>query len=378
MTNFLTAWGIFNWDEEDALNGQKFFTTDPYYKIEEITSEFIDRFNGFETFINSPILTSISIKIPRFGVDEVISIGGDPPKHPWYQVEYDDPLKMIDPAVNVINGAAKALDTLKGIPNSIIAIFSDEIFYTFADEEGNFFFNNIATGSHEIVVNAEGFAPYIQRFVHEESQSLGVDGLLLLVPEEEAFQLQGVAKDSSGSVLENATVDIFDEDGNKLFTTITNEQGEYILTLSAKKVYTAEVTYNDIIGFEEISGEPGETLTVDLTIGKRSIVIHTKNLIEELIDRVNNSDIHRGIKFFLTTELLVAKGSIDKSLRFIDSMRERLANSMLLVADKSLSIFIKQVKLGSGQRISEDDATIFIEKAEKIKELIQLGIKTPV
>lgn len=46
-------------------------------------------------------------------------------------------------------------------------VTSEEPYYTFADENGNFLLNNIPYGVHDVVVNLDGHAPYKQRFMHE-------------------------------------------------------------------------------------------------------------------------------------------------------------------------------------------------------------------
>ncbi len=98
--------------------------------------------------------------------------------------------------------------------------FSEPPYYTFADENGNFMLNNIPYGVHDAVVNLDGHAPYKQRFVHEGNTSLGVNGTLYIIPELEAFRIEGTATDIENNIVLTATINVYDENNTKLFTTL--------------------------------------------------------------------------------------------------------------------------------------------------------------
>ncbi|MEA2075379.1 MAG: hypothetical protein U9O85_06560 [Euryarchaeota archaeon] len=58
-----------------------------------------------------------------------------------------------------------------------------------------------------------------QRFIHEGNTSLGVNGTLYIIPEEEAFRIEGIVTDVEGNIVANATINVYDENGTLMFTT---------------------------------------------------------------------------------------------------------------------------------------------------------------
>ena len=110
--------------------------------------------------------------------------------------------------------------------------------FTFTNKNGEFLINNINPGEHNIIVNLENYAPYKQRFIIEENGNeeneiiAGVDGVLNLIPENESFRIEGTAKDEKGNLIINIPVDVYDENNQKLFTTLTDENGQYLFNLS--------------------------------------------------------------------------------------------------------------------------------------------------
>jgi hypothetical protein len=59
-----------------------------------------------------------------------------------------------------------------------------------------------------------------QRFMHEGNTSLGVNGTLHIIPELEAFRIEGIVTDVEGNIIPNAIINIYDENNTKLFTTL--------------------------------------------------------------------------------------------------------------------------------------------------------------
>jgi hypothetical protein len=103
--------------------------------------------------------------------------------------------------------------------------------------------------------------------MHKENTTLGVNGILYLIPEEEAFRIEGIAIDAEGNSIPNATINIYDESGTSLFTTLTDENGRYLITTSVEHTYTVEATFGNKTGTTyNVSGEPREVVNVDLTV----------------------------------------------------------------------------------------------------------------
>ena len=54
------------------------------------------------------------------------------------------------------------------------------------------------------------------------------------IPESESFRFESIAKDEKENPIINAVVDVYDENNQKLFTTLTDENGHYLFNLSSK------------------------------------------------------------------------------------------------------------------------------------------------
>jgi hypothetical protein len=250
------------------LNGSKITHDSPYYTLENITSDFIAKFGGLDTFPNSPTL-GILVEVPIFGGIYYVSIGGESPEHPWTQTRYDDnPYEIIPILGRFITDTVSGSDTT----GAIVVILSEEPYYTFADENENFLLNNVPYRIYNAVVNLDGYAPYKQRFIHEGNTSLGVNGTLYIIPEEEVFRIEGIVTDVEENIILNATINIYDENNNRLFTILTDENGTYLVTVSEKRVYTVEVLTDTKVGFAKVSGEAGSIVKADIIVGKGSIV----------------------------------------------------------------------------------------------------------
>ncbi|MEA2075375.1 MAG: carboxypeptidase regulatory-like domain-containing protein [Euryarchaeota archaeon] len=238
------------------------------YTIKEIDNETTGKFGGLDTFPNSPTTPIYLINPVPGGITTPIPIDGDPPTHPWTQTRYNNPYEIIPLPDRFVTGTVSGSDTT----GAIVVILSEEPYYTFADENGNFMLNNIPYGVHDAVVNLDENAPYKQRFAHEGNTSLGVNGTLYIIPEEEAFRIEGIITDVEGNIVANATINVYDENNTKLFTTLTDENGTYLVTASAEHVYTVEAIFGNKTGTSyNVSGEPGEVVNVDLVVALPAI-----------------------------------------------------------------------------------------------------------
>ena len=324
-TSIWFAWGIglwpsWVWNEEDQLNGYRItcgeiifylqmnFGSDqpsPYYNLKEITSDFISKFGGSDTFPNSPAYYSIPIKVPIIGGTALVELCGYSPKHPWVQDRYDNPEAIIPELTDFIVGTVSGSDTT----GAIVVILSEEPYYTFADENGNFRLNNIPYGVYDVVVNLEGYAPYKQSFMHEGNTSLGVNGTLHIIPESEAFRIEGIAIDVEGNIVPHATITAYDENGIMLFTTLTDENGTYLVTASAEHVYTVEATFgNKTEKFYNVSGEAGDVINIDL------LVTNPRLLKEDGISELESIDANKPAQKLIHDSIWFINHSLDERL----------------------------------------------------------------
>jgi len=240
--------------------------------------------------------------------------------------------------------------------------------------------NNMTSTAHEVVVNAEGYAPHKQRFMHEGNTSLGVNGTLYIIPEEEAFRIEGKVTDIEENIIPNATINVYDESGTKLFTTLTDENGTYLVTASAEHVYTVEaITDVGIAIVHNVSGVAGSIVNADITIvGKKGIVECIDTNLQDLVEAANGLDINKGIKNSLLSKLGNARSKNEDALKFIEDGKESQANNMLNAEDNIMNAFINEVEAQSGKKIPEEDADHLITGATDIRALIQLAIETPI
>ncbi|MBC8520774.1 MAG: carboxypeptidase regulatory-like domain-containing protein [Methanomicrobia archaeon] len=291
--NLITVW-LTPWDQ-----GERIEYNEAHYTLKEITSDFIGEFGGLERF-DDPITPIYLVNPVPGGITTPIPIDGEPPTHPWTQTRYNNPYDIIPILDRFITGTVSGSDTI----SAIIVILSEEPYYTFADENGNFLLNNVPYGVHDVVVNLDGYAPYKQRFIHIENTTLGVDGILNIIPEEEAFRIEGTATDIEESIIPNATINAYDESGSNLFTTLTDENGTYLVTASAEHVYTVEaITDVGIAIVHNVSG--------------------------------------------------VARSKNEDALKFIEDGKEDQANNMLNAEDNIMNAFINEVEAESGKKIKD-------------------------
>ncbi|MBE0516330.1 MAG: carboxypeptidase regulatory-like domain-containing protein [Methanophagales archaeon] len=375
------AWGIgwlppYIWDEEDQLNGFRITYDSSYYNLKEITGDFISKFGGLDMFPNSPAWLSVEIEVPVIGGTYLVELFGYPPEHPWVDKDgrYYHPYKIIPKLSDFVTGTVSGSDTT----GAIVVILSEEPYYTFADENGNFMLNNIPYGVYNVVVNLEGYTPYKQRFMHEGNTSLGVNGTLYIIPESEAFRIEGIATDAEGNIIPNATINVYDESGTQLFTTLTDENGTYLVMVSERQVYTVEALTETEVGLAKVSGKAGSVVRADITVGKVSIVEYIDRELQDLIEEVNGVDITKGIKNSLLSKLESARSKNEDALKFIGNGKEKQANNMLNAEDNIMNAFINEVEAQSGKKLAEEDTEHVIAEAMSIRALIRLAIKTPI
>lgn len=366
------AWGIRGWDEEDQVNGHKIIHDNPYYNLKEITSDFISKFGGLKGF-DDPTL-GFPVEVPILGGIDPVKIGGEPPTHPWHQTRYENPYEIIPFLDRFITGTLSGSDTT----GAIVVILSEDPYYTFADENGSFLLNNIPDGVYDAVVNLHGHAPYKQRFIHKENTTLGVNGILYLIPEDEAFRLEGIVTDAEGNSIPDATINIYDGSGTQLFTTLTNEDGTYLVTVSEKQVYTVEAITDTRVGLARVTGTAGSVAHVDITIGKGSIVAYIDTELMELIEAIEDLDLTKGQKNSLLGKLEDARSKNGDALRFIEDGKEKQANNMLNAEDNIMNAFINEVEAQSGKKIGGHDADHLRAEAAAMRALIQVAIETPI
>ncbi|MDI6896675.1 carboxypeptidase regulatory-like domain-containing protein [Methanocella conradii] len=266
------TWGFGRFYPYLWSSGAKITHDASYLKVIEITDDFIGKFDGMDTFPNSPDMgTPVYIPVPFVEGDRVVNVGGAPPKHPWDQQNYNEPYKILTSFKDLVSVVAKDI-YYREVGGAIVIIMSDQTYYTFTNETGYCIIANVTPGIHEVVVNADDYSPYVQRFDHEGNTSLGVNGTLFLVPTPEAYRIQGIVTDVKGNIMANSTVNIYDENGTMVYTTLTDENGTYITTGSSKHTYTVEALYgNKTAEFYNLSGKPGSTVDVNLTVAYPSI-----------------------------------------------------------------------------------------------------------
>lgn len=266
------TWGFGQFPPYTWSKGAKIMHDAPYLRVTEISDDFIGKFNGPDTFPNSPDLgVPVKIPVPFVGGDRMVKLAGAPPKHPWYQKNYNDPYAILTSVKDLLNGVVKDTNCYE-VGGAVVVVLSNETYYTFTNDTGYFMMANVTPGMHEVIVNADGYSPYIQRFAHEGNTSPGVNGTLFLVPTPEAYRIEGIIKDVKHNIITNSTINVYDENGTMVFTTLTDENGTYILTLSSKHVYTVEALYGNKTGeYYNLSGKPGNTIDINLTVALPSI-----------------------------------------------------------------------------------------------------------
>lgn len=265
------AWGILDRDQNDAVYGYRITPDSPDYTVKEITSDFISKFGTSDTFPNSPAYYNMQIEVPIIGGTYLVELYGYPPEHPWVDEDgrYYHPHKIIPILSDFVTGTVSGSDTT----GAIVVILSEEPYYTFADENGNFLLNNIPYGVYDVVVNFDGYTPYKQRFLHEGNSNLGVYGTLYIIPDAEAFRIQGIVTDVEENIVANATINVYDESETKLFTTLTDENGTYLVTASTEHVYTVEAISENNTGIAyNVFGTPGSIIDVSLKVANPKLL----------------------------------------------------------------------------------------------------------
>ena len=318
------AHGIYNRDINDKKHGYQIQPEIYNPNLIEITDDFISKFKNHRSFPNSPTLGFKCFNVPIFGGYKCISgVGGNSPEHPWYNEAYNEPEKIIPKYYNYIHGTINPLfiPGLSSPTMGIILIMSEEPYpFTFTDKNGEFLINNIPEGEHNIIVNLENYAPYKQRFIVEENGSeeneiiVGVNGILNLIPENESFRFEGIAKDEKGNLIINVPVDVYDKNNQKLFTTLTDGNGQYLFNLSSKNNHTIKIIQEDKIGeIKDVSADPGETIIEEI------IVSNPKSLKENTLSELKEIETENKI--------------IDKQINKIEKLIEESLDESLWIDD---------------------------------------------
>ncbi len=260
--NWLSAEQKYLWSP-----GQKVPASDSHYQLREMSPGFIRKFQGLSEFPNSPELKLTYITVPDIIEDYKVEMGGKSATLPWNSIEYNSPWAISQKVGGMVLGKIK---TALGIPldkPAIIGIFSDTPKWAFTNQSGDFEMVNIEPGIHEVVVNAEGFAPYKQRFLHEENTTLGVDGVMNMFPESESFRIVGYVKNQDNSSADNITVDVYDSTNSRILTTLTDANGTYLFFVSEKSDYRVVALNGSETGSAKLKGVAGTIVGGNITMG---------------------------------------------------------------------------------------------------------------
>ncbi|MCU4801875.1 hypothetical protein OB920_15960 [Halobacteria archaeon HArc-gm2] len=108
--------------------------------------------------------------------------------------------------------------------------------------DGVFRFLHVEPGSHELVVNGPGIAPYAERFDHDGGTVRpGVDGRVTLVANEDAVVLRADRRDSTGI----SEVRITERFAGAVFDGRPVEDGRFAVPVHRDGRYTVEITDDD-------------------------------------------------------------------------------------------------------------------------------------
>ena len=153
---------------------------------------------------------------------------------------------------------------------------------------GVFRFLDVGAGTHELVVNGPGVAPYAEQFDHDGGTVRpGVDGRVAVVANEDAAVLRGDRSDSTGishvRVVESFAGPVFDggpvEDDR--FAIPVHRDGDYTVTITDRDGVSGSVRVDP----RELDGEPipeVETGKAALSRSLGEFLVETSSLAAEL------------------------------------------------------------------------------------------------
>ena len=130
------------------------------------------------------------------------------------------------------------------------------------------------------------------------------------IPESESFRFESIAKDEKGNPITNAVVDVYDENNQKLFTTLTDENGQYLFNLSSKNNHSIKIINEkeDKVGeIENISANPGETVI------EETIISNPKSLKQKALSELKE----------IKTDNQIVKNQIDKIIKLIQESLDK-------------------------------------------------------
>ncbi|WP_224449160.1 hypothetical protein [Haloprofundus salilacus] len=184
-------------------------------------------------------------------------------------------------------------------------------------------FTGVTRESHRLTVNGAGRAPYAETFEFDGgTYTAGVDGVVTVVPNEEAVKVRADASQQSGITNvrfeEDVAGPVYDgrPDGDDRFGIYVNRHG----------TYTAEVTDREgSVGvFRVTPGTNGasgdEPLTIDAPeTGKRSFVTFLQSLLDEILTGVRDAVDELGpLRELLLALLRHARRLVDEALELVD------------------------------------------------------------
>ncbi|WP_418280898.1 hypothetical protein [Halorubrum sp. DTA98] len=191
----------------------------------------------------------------------------------------------------VTDEARESLDdaiavSLYGLPVEAAVRLASEDPVATVTREGVFGYLHVDPGSHLLVVNGPGFAPFAQRFVHEGGRfRAGMDGELTVVATEDAGWIRGDGRDANGI----AHVRVREDYAGVVYDGRPAEDDRFAVAVHRDGRYTVEVVDADgrrgayRVGPQSFDDE-FEAVRENVETGKATLSETLRGEIEELRD----------------------------------------------------------------------------------------------
>lgn len=150
--------------------------------------------------------------------------------------------EYVEGVVTSSNGALAENVLVKLYANGI------EVSQTYTDENGQYHFHLEEEEKYELIASTNGFCAKEEIYTDENWKS-EEDVDLTLNP---CATVQGVVLTEEGSVANNTKVALFDDNGNMIFSSLTDENGRYQFIIDKNKEYEIVASNDGYRGFEKI------------------------------------------------------------------------------------------------------------------------------
>ncbi|MGG0857847.1 MSCRAMM family protein, partial [Metabacillus fastidiosus] len=173
-----------------------------------------------------------------------------------------------DPAS--ISGRVTNLQTSEPIASALVQVFipggTIPIWSTLTDSDGQYTLSRLPEGNYNIIFTANGFSSQTVNSTVTAGEAKVIN--ISLAPLPLLTTITGTVRDkTTGLLLENVLIQVFDAQGRLIAITLTNRNGHYVISDLPGGTFTVQAKLNNFVtDSQTVTLAEGETKTVNFTL----------------------------------------------------------------------------------------------------------------